>query len=113
VGLLLAAILGRYFGHHLPAFERWVESHTVAGFVVFVLALVVGTSLFVEVYFGYTAKHLAKLTGQVSEHSSLHTVLTITGLMLCVALLAHVLRLARRALAGVVSFALLCAGLAS
>ena len=224
VGLLVAAIwLGRYFGHHLPAFERWVESHGVAGFVIFVLALVVCTSLFVpdtifavaagvlfglvwgtvlvvvgslltagldfvisrhllrarvrrwlearpklaaveravareglrlqfllrltpinpvtvnyvlgasqtqfsafaaatpgfipalfvEVYFGYTAKHLAKVTGQVSEYSSLHTVVTIAGLMLSVVLLAYVVRLSRRALAGVVWFALLCAPLAS
>lgn len=221
--LLVAAIwLGSFFGHHLPAFERWVESHGIAGFVVFVIALVVCTSLFVpdtifavaagvlfglvwgtvlvvagslltagldfaisrhvlrarvrrwleaspklaaveravaceglrlqfllrltpihpvtvsyvlgasetrfatfltaclglipalfvEVYFGYTAKHLAKAAGEVSEHSSLHTAFTIAGLLLSAGLLAYVVRLARRALAGVASLILLCAPLA-
>jgi uncharacterized membrane protein YdjX (TVP38/TMEM64 family) len=57
-------------------------------------------ALFVEVYFGYTAKHLAEVAGQASEHSSLHTAFTIVGLVLCVALLAYVVRLARRAVAG-------------
>ncbi len=222
-GLLLAATwVGSYFGHHLPAFERWIVSHGVAGFVVFVIALVVCTSLFVpdtifavaagvlfglvwgtvlvvagslltagldfaiarhllrarvrrwleaspklaaieramareglrlqfllrltpihpvtvsyvlgasqtrfstfltaslglipalfvEVYFGYTAKHLAKAAGQISEHSSLHTAFTIAGLLLSAGLLAYVVRLARRALAGVASLVLLCAPLA-
>jgi len=212
--LLLAAIwMGRYFGHHLPAFEDWVASHGFTGMVVFVVALVVCTSLFVpdtifavaagvlfglvwgtlvvivgsvliarlnfalsrhslrtrvrrwleaspkpaainravareglrlqfllrltpihpvtvsyvlgatqtrfstflaatvslipalfvEVYFGYAAKHLAKAAGQVSEHFTLHTAFTIGGLVLCAAVLGYVVRLARRALTGVVS----------
>ncbi len=223
-GLLLAAVgLGQYFGHHLPAFERWVQSHGITGFVVFVLALVVCTSLFVpdtifavaagvlfglvwgtilvvvgslltagldfaisrhllrarvrrwleqrpkfaaieravareglrlqfllrltpvhpvtvsyvlgagptrfgtfmvaalglipalfvEVYFGYAAKHVAGVAGQVGEHSPLHTVLTIAGLVLCAGLLAHVVRLARRALTDVTPFCLLCAPVAN
>jgi uncharacterized membrane protein YdjX (TVP38/TMEM64 family) len=217
--LLLAIWLGSYFGHHLPALERWIESHGIAGFAVFVAVLVLCTSLFVpdtifavaagvlfglfwgtalvvvgsllaagldfaisrhllrtrvrrwleshpklaaieravtreglrlqfllrltpvhpvavsyvlgasqtrfstfliasmglipllfvEVYFGYTAKHLAKAAGQVSEHSSLHIVITIAGLLLCTALMVYIVRLARGALAGVVSPVLLCA----
>lgn len=57
-------------------------------------------ALFVEVYFGYAAKHLAKVSGQVGEHSPLHTLLTVAGLALGVGLLLYVIRLARRALAG-------------
>jgi uncharacterized membrane protein YdjX (TVP38/TMEM64 family) len=206
--LLGVAWLGRYFGHHLPALERWVASHGALGFVVFIVAVVVCTSLFVpdtvfavlagvlfgvfqgtlvivfasllttvvdfaisrqflsekvqrwldanprlaaivhavkreglrflfllrltpihpvtvsyvlgatntrfptflaaslglipglfvEVYFGYVAKHVAKVSGKVSEHSTLHTVLTIAGLVLSIALLVYVTRLSRRAL---------------
>lgn len=55
--------------------------------------------LFVEVYLGYTAKHLLKVSGHVSEHSTLHTVLTVSGLLVCMLLLAYVTRLARNALA--------------
>lgn len=62
------------------------------------LGLILG--LFVEVYFGYVARHVAMVAGQVSEHSTLHTVLTIAGLLACVAVLVYVTRLARRALAG-------------
>jgi uncharacterized membrane protein YdjX (TVP38/TMEM64 family) len=208
--LMLAIWFGRDFAHHLPALEQWIASHGAWGFVVFILALIIGTSLFVpdtlfavaagvlfgvmwgtvvvvvgsvltaaldyaisqrflqspvrrwlaanprlaaleravkaeglrflfllrltpihpvtvsyvlgasntrfpvflaatlglipalfvEVYFGYTAKHLAKVSGQVGDHSPLHTVLTVAGLVLCVGLLLYVIRLARRALAG-------------
>jgi uncharacterized membrane protein YdjX (TVP38/TMEM64 family) len=208
--LLCVAWLGRYFGHHLPALERWIASHGALGFVVFIVAVVVCPSLFVpdtvfavlagilfgvfwgtlvvvvaslltatvdfaisrqflrekvrrwlsanprlaaieqavkreglrflfllrltpihpvtvsyvlgatntpvstflaaslglipglfvEVYFGYVAKHVAKVSGKVSEHSTLHTVLTIAGLVLSIALLVYVTRLARRALSG-------------
>jgi len=208
--LVVAVWLGRDFGHHLPALEKWVASHGVWGFIVFVAAVVVCTSLFVpdtvfavvagvlfgvfwgtvvvvvgslltatvdfavsrrflqarvrrwleanprlatieravkreglrflfllrltpihpvtvsyvlgatntryptflaacfglipglfvEVYFGYVAKHVAKVSGKVSEHSTVHTALTVAGLLLCVAVLVYVTRLARRALAG-------------
>ena len=48
VCLLLAAIwLGSYFGHHMLTLERWIESHGIAGFVVFIIVLVLCTSLFV------------------------------------------------------------------
>jgi uncharacterized membrane protein YdjX (TVP38/TMEM64 family) len=56
--------------------------------------------LFVEVYFGYVAKHVAKVSGQVSEHSTMHTALTIAGLVVSIALLVYVTRLARHALTG-------------
>lgn len=48
VVLLGAAILlGRDFGHHVPAIEAWIASQGVWGYVVFVAATVVLTSLFV------------------------------------------------------------------
>ena len=208
--LVLAVWLGRDFGHHLPEIEQWIGSHGILGWLVFVAAVVVLTSvflpdtvfaiiagvlfgvvggtalvavgsliaaavnftvsrlllrntvrrwlarnpklaaieravnreglrfqfllrltpinpvtvsyvlgatntpiatfitaclglipaLFVEVYFGYAAKHVAKVSGNVSEHSTLHTALTIAGLVVSVALLVYVTRLARRALSG-------------
>jgi uncharacterized membrane protein YdjX (TVP38/TMEM64 family) len=54
--------------------------------------------LFVSVYFGFVAKQVAKVSGQVGEHSTLHTVVTIGGLVVCVAVLVYVTRLARKAL---------------
>jgi uncharacterized membrane protein YdjX (TVP38/TMEM64 family) len=208
--LLLAVGLGRYFGHHLPALERWIADQGAWGFLVFIILLIVGTSLFVpdtifavaagvlfgvawgsvivvvgslltaaldftlsrkflkarvrrwlethprfaaveraarreglrflfllrltpihpvtvsyvlgasdtrfpmfltanlglipmlivEVYFGYAAKHLAKVSGGIGEHSLLHTGVTLAGLLLCVGLVLYVARVARRALAG-------------
>ena len=208
--LLLAAGLGRDFGHHLPVLERWVAGHGAWGFLAFIALLIVGTSLFVpdtifavaagvlfgvawgsvvvvvgslltatldfalsrrflkarvhrwldarprlsaielaarreglrflfllrltpihpvtvsyvlgasdtrfpmfltaslglipmlimEVYFGYAANHLAKVSGGVGEHSWFQTGATFTGLILCVGLVLYVIRLARRALAG-------------
>jgi uncharacterized membrane protein YdjX (TVP38/TMEM64 family) len=56
-------------------------------------------TLFVEVYFGYVAKHVAKISGHGSEHSTLHSAMTIAGLALCIVMLAYIVRLARRALA--------------
>ncbi len=54
--------------------------------------------LFVEVYFGAAAKHIARATGQVGEHSTLHLALTITGLLLAVGVLVYVTRISRRAI---------------
>jgi uncharacterized membrane protein YdjX (TVP38/TMEM64 family) len=54
--------------------------------------------LFVAVYFGDTAKHIAKASGQVGESTAIHAVPTIVGLLLAVGLLVYVTRLARRAL---------------
>jgi uncharacterized membrane protein YdjX (TVP38/TMEM64 family) len=55
--------------------------------------------LIVEVYFGYTAKHVLKVAGNASEHSTLHTVMTISGLVVCVLLMMYVTGIARKALA--------------
>ena len=40
-----------------------------------------------------------KVAGNVSEHSTLHTVLTISGLVVCVMLMMYVTGIARKALA--------------
>lgn len=56
-------------------------------------------ALFVEVYFGYMAKHAARLTGRVSEHSTPQIMVNVFGLIACVAVLVYVTRIARRALA--------------
>jgi uncharacterized membrane protein YdjX (TVP38/TMEM64 family) len=53
----------------------------------------------VEVYFGHAASHLAVVAGGVEQHSTAHTVLTLGGLGLCVGLLTHLTRIAKKALA--------------
>ncbi|HVU90304.1 MAG TPA: VTT domain-containing protein [Pirellulales bacterium] len=63
-----------------------------------VACLGLAPALFVEVYFGYVAKHVAKASGKVSEHSTLHMALSIAGLVACVAMLVYTIRLARRAI---------------
>lgn len=55
--------------------------------------------LLVEVYFGYVAKHAAKVAGKVAGHSELHLIVNLCGLACCAALLIYITRLARRALA--------------
>jgi uncharacterized membrane protein YdjX (TVP38/TMEM64 family) len=78
-------------------------SHVIAvtriRFPIFLVACVgLIPGMVVEVYFGYAAKHVMKVSGHVSEHSSLHTVLTITGLVFCVLLMVYLTRIARLAL---------------
>jgi uncharacterized membrane protein YdjX (TVP38/TMEM64 family) len=57
--------------------------------------------LFVEVYFGYLASHVTKVAGNVSEHSSLHTVVIVLGLVICITLMISITRVATKALADV------------
>ncbi|HEY2839611.1 MAG TPA: TVP38/TMEM64 family protein [Pirellulales bacterium] len=83
-----------------PVTISYILGATKTRYPTFILAcLGMIPSLFVEVYFGYVAKHVAKISGQTSEHSRLHSAFTIAGLVLCVALLVYVVRLARKALA--------------
>ena len=45
---VLAAIgLGRSFGHHIPALDRWIAANGLAGVLVFIGAVVLFTSVFV------------------------------------------------------------------
>lgn len=55
--------------------------------------------LFVEVYFGHLASHLSKVAGNASEHSALHTVVTIVGFVLSIIVLISITRMAAKALA--------------
>ena len=83
-----------------PVTVSYVLGATGTRFATFLLACFgLVPSLFVEVYFGYVAKHVSKTSGRVSEHSTLHSAVTIAGLVLCVALLVYVIRVARKALA--------------
>jgi len=84
-----------------PATLSYVLGATHTRFSTFLaasLGLIPG--LFVEVYFGYVTKHLAKVAGKVGEYSAVHTPLIVAGLAACVTVLLFVTRLVRRALAG-------------
>lgn len=56
-------------------------------------------ALFVEVYFGYVARHVAAVAAAPAKHSPQHTIVSIVGLAACLAVLIYTTRLARRALA--------------
>ena len=53
----------------------------------------------VNVYFGYTASHITKVAGKASEHSTLHTVATVVGLVVCVVIMIGITRIATKAIA--------------
>ena len=56
-------------------------------------------AMVVEVYFGHAAKHVAIVAGGVGTHSTMHTVLTVSGLVVCIGVLFYVTHIARKALA--------------
>ena len=55
--------------------------------------------LFCEVYFGYLASHVTKVAGNVSEHSTLRTVVTVVGFVFCIMLMVFISRVATKAIA--------------
>jgi uncharacterized membrane protein YdjX (TVP38/TMEM64 family) len=55
--------------------------------------------VFVEVYLGYLASHVTTVAGDASEHSTLHTVVTVIGFVVCVVLMIYIARVASRAIA--------------
>ena len=55
--------------------------------------------LFVEVYLGYAAAHISKVTSGAQSHPPLHTALAVGGLAMCILVMITVTRAARRALA--------------
>lgn len=55
--------------------------------------------LFVEVYFGQAAKHMAQLAHDPRHHERGHTLLMFGGLAVCLVVLAYITVLARRAVA--------------
>jgi uncharacterized membrane protein YdjX (TVP38/TMEM64 family) len=66
-------------------------------FLIATVGLISG--LFVEVDFGYLASHVTKVAGNASEHSTLHTVVTVVGLVVCIVLMISITRFAAKALA--------------
>ena len=54
--------------------------------------------LFVEVYFGHLARHVAKSSAGVSSHSTGHLLLMIAGFIGCVALMIGIGHLGKRAI---------------
>jgi len=69
-----------------------------AAFMLGCVGMIPGIAL--EVYFGYLASHVARLSAGVSKHSMLHTAAIVFGLVVAMAAIAYVTRLARRAIAG-------------
>ena len=55
--------------------------------------------LFVGVYFGYVTSQVTKVAGKVSDHSAMHTVVTVGGFVVCVMLMIVITRLTTKALA--------------
>ena len=55
--------------------------------------------LFVEVYFGYLASHVAKVAGGVHRASSVHTTATVAGFVVCIFVMLYITHFARQALA--------------
>ncbi len=87
-----------------PVSVSYVLGASGARFSTFLLAtsgLVPG--LFAEVYFGYLASDVTKVAGNVSDHSRLHTVVTVVGFIVCIVLIILISRVASRALADVES----------
>jgi len=77
--LILAVVLGRTLGHHIAGLETWIAGHGWVGEVVFVLALVLFTSVFVpDSLFAVMAGVLFGLTRG--------TVLVVIGVVLTAAL---------------------------
>ncbi len=66
------------------------------GFLVACLALIPG--FFLEVYFGYAGKHVARMTGRDGQAILLHDAVVVGGLAACVVVMVIISRTARRAL---------------
>ena len=71
------------------------------GFLVACLALV--PYLAIEVYFGYAAKHLARMAGQETHAGLLHDATVIGGLVMTIVVMVMVSRTARKAVMEAVS----------
>ncbi len=83
-----------------PVLVSYVVATTGTRFGVFLLAcLGLIPGLFVQVYCGYTAKHMIKVAGTPDGHSSVQTFLIGAGLVACLLLLVMVTRLAQKAIA--------------
>jgi uncharacterized membrane protein YdjX (TVP38/TMEM64 family) len=83
-----------------PVSVSYVLGASGVRFSTFMLATIgLIPGLFCEVYFGYLASHVTKVAGNVSEHSTLRTVVTIVGFVFCIALMIFISRVASKAIA--------------
>jgi uncharacterized membrane protein YdjX (TVP38/TMEM64 family) len=83
-----------------PVVVSYVMGTTGLRFLPFLAGtLAILPALFVEVYGGYVIKHVATAVGSPDSHSPLQTIVTVAGLLACIAVFVYVTRLARRALA--------------
>ena len=83
-----------------PVTVSYVLGATNTRFLTFMTAsLGMIPTLFVEVYFGAAARHIANASEEVHHHGGIKTALTVVGLLLSVGLLVYVARLALRAVA--------------
>ena len=66
-------------------------------FIIAVVGIMQG--FFLEVYFGHLAKHVTKATADVGGHSTIGTVVTVLGFLVCVTVMVYIGRMAKKALA--------------
>jgi uncharacterized membrane protein YdjX (TVP38/TMEM64 family) len=82
-----------------PVVVHYVLGASRTRFSTFMLAcLGMIPTLAVEVYFGHAARHVAAAVGSRGEHSGVHTVLTLAGLAIAIAVLVYITRIARQTL---------------
>lgn len=85
-----------------PVSVSYVLGASGVKFSTFLLATIgLIPGLFAEVYFGYLASHVTKVAGDESDHSTLHTIVTISGFLVCIVLIILISRVASKALADV------------
>ena len=78
----------------------YVMGATGVRFSTFLIATVgMIPAVIVNVYFGHTASHITKVAGNASEHSTLHTVMTVGGLVVCIVVMVAITRIATKAIA--------------
>ena len=83
-----------------PVVVHYVLGASRTGFITYLVAcLGMIPTLAVEVYFGHAARHVADTMGDAAKHSTAHTVLTLVGLAVAVAVLLYITRIARKTLA--------------
>lgn len=83
-----------------PMIVSYILATTGISYGVFLLGcLGIVPALFVQVYLGFTAKHMIKAAAQAQGHSMIETVVVVVGLVACLLLLLLVTRTARKAIA--------------
>ncbi len=87
-----------------PATVSYMLGAAGVRFWSFLLACLAFTPhLVLEVYFGYTGKHLAHMVGRTSQTAEVRDVFIVAGLIVAIALMVIISRIAQRALAEAVA----------